>query len=279
VFGVMGCQNINACMNSTAPHLYLGNMSLEVSNTLAVLNERQAFGISNATFGPVLGFASGSSGYITQESSLPWMANALQSYAMSLWVYPYSGNGVIINEVNSSQSWSKSMLEIYNGNLYATYNGDTCQSLGIIPTNSWSSIVLSYNVPATQFITVVNGNAITQSSAPSRLAPANSAFYQLGSSATINCGSGAYYSGLMSDFQVFNTPLTATQAQQLYLNNSVSGIPANLIWPLNNGYLGMMNTSSVTGSSSNYGVFHNGANLCTNAQSVQGTCPVGYMAT
>ncbi len=275
VMGVMNCLNINQCMNYTAPHLYLSNASLEALPSGLIENERQAFGVQNAVISSLAFFQPGTNSYITNKYSLTWPNNGIQSYSVSLWIYPLSNNGVILSSFNKSTPWSKSRLELYDGGLYWT-PASTCKFEGNVPVDAWTNIVYTANlVSGSTSSVMINGavgqNTISSLSSSVPGTPGNSLLYQLGGTATTNCGSNTYYSGYTSDFQVFNQPLTNAQMTQLYLNNSVTGVPANFIWPLSSQYLGALNTTSVIGTN-DYGVFYTNGILCTQINSVEGTC-------
>ena len=183
----------------------------------------------NNTYAPTLRvatFNSVANSFVEQADGLSWMNNARQHFSMSIWIYPTSSNGVIVDELGQAaprSSWHYSVLELVNGNVMASVPKLPCISLGTVPLNSWSNIVLTWN--ATDYKGYVNG-ALQNTGVGTGSVPGgtHSMYYPLGVSETFadSCGSGAYFSGSMLDYQLYNFTLDAPQVSQLYQNGAFS---------------------------------------------------------
>ena len=75
---------------------------------------------------------------------------------------------------------------------------------------------------------------------------------------------------------MYNATLSTAQVQELYLNNSVSGVSPIGYWPLDGGIGGLMNVTPNLVSGSSYGQLYSGSTICTNANVINGACGVNY---
>ncbi len=274
VDGALNCQNRNACTVATTPHLYLSGAPLESSGS-TVLNESASFGLGNAMMPDVLSFVTGSGAYVNQLNSLAWLASAGQSWSYSIWVDPSCASCDVINEYNTTLGYDGgTWLEIDSGTGEVRYNGEACQSLGSIPQNMWTNIVVSFNGGSDAFAAYVNGVQRFSITGSGRVAPSKGAFYALGKSDATNCGSAATYTGLMSDYQLYSSALSSTQALTLYQNDTVNVGPAavaNEVMPLSVPYASAPNQTQER-MVNNYGLFYNNIGICTVENVTTGTC-------
>lgn len=269
----IGCNNFSQC-SDPSQHLYLQNLPLSANGTPSQ-NETAALGLPGLALPKSLAFTSAASDFVQQKNSIPWLANAAQQFSLSIWVYPKSGNGVVIEENNKSQGFDTSILELVGGSAYLNYNGiSACQDLGTVPIDRWTNIVLTYG-GANNMNGFINGASAGSTATGAFGAPTNAVYYNLGESDPHNCGSGAFYDGLMSDYQVYNVALTPLQVSQLYLNNSLAGVPANMLMPLAIGNRGMQNTTAET-VTGDYGLFMGNGGVCTASNATNWQCGLYY---
>ncbi|MEM0149388.1 MAG: LamG-like jellyroll fold domain-containing protein [Candidatus Micrarchaeaceae archaeon] len=185
----------------------------------------------------------GQNSYIEQQNGFAFMNNAAQPFSISIWVDPASSNGVIVDELGQltpNTGWHDSWVELVNGNVYIRVWSLSCVSLGAIPLKQWSNIVMTGSVSGSTitYSGYING-LFRNSGSGSRSVPGGTAlmYYPLGTADSTNCGSGAYFSGSMSNYQIYNTSLSANEIQYLY-TEGIGGAPIkiqNLVawYPLN----------------------------------------------
>lgn len=289
--GVVNCGNINQCGTTTLQHLYLTNMGLGMQKGQQV-NESTALGLGNALLPTSVSLTANA--YIGEKQSLKWIAAASttpfsNSISMSIWVDPTSANGVILDEYNASVPWQDELLGIANGIGYLGMtmlpSGHVCNSLGVLPLNTWTNIAFTYNglqgAAANTLNGYVNGAQVSTNTLARAVPAGNQAEFELiGSNDIKSCPISSpvgNFNGSVADFQVFNTALNSIQIQQLYLNNSVIGVTANLIYPLSGTFNNLLNSTREIQPlyTSNYGYFWG----CTNANSLNGQCKAMYTGT
>lgn len=165
--------------------------------------------------------------YFEPFNGMPFMENN-NNFAVSVWVYPTSANGVILDELGSSTpnvGYHDSMMELVSGTLYVrVWTGSGCVSLGTVPLNRWSNIVLvgSASGSTITYSGYVDGAFVGQGSGTR--APPNPAYYTLGSEDGTNCGSGAAFSGSIADWQFYSSAISSSQVSQLY-SEGIAGAP------------------------------------------------------
>ncbi len=283
VEGVLNCQSINNCANNV-PQLYLGNYGLAFGAFGSRLNESAALGLGNALLPRVLSFTQNS--YMQEIRPLAWTKSAAQSYSVSIWVYPTSGNGIIVDEVNSSASLHDPWISLNNGVGDVGYEGTgsvlVCNAIGTVPLNTWSNIAVSFSAPTNTLNAYLNGaNRFTNLADLGRSGNPDSTYYDLGKPDSTNCGgnSGFNYNGLMADFQVYNSALTANQALALYLNDTVNVAPitpANLIFPLSISPSSAAVNQTLEKVLGNSGLFYTGTLPCNVVSVTTGLCGLSY---
>ena len=230
----------------------------------------------------------GINSYIEQSSGFSFMNSAIQPFTISIWVDPSNPNGVIVDELGQQQSnvaWHDSWIELVNGNVYIRVWPNACVLLGQIPLNQWSSIMMVGTIHGSTltYSGYLNG-VYANSGSGTRSIPggASPMYYPLGTADGTNCGSGAYYTGQMANYQFYNTSLSSQQVHTLY-SEGISGFPVSGAgiagwWPLDgdtNDYSSNINKGISTNivynavslnspgpvpSMSGYGLLFNGAN-------------------
>jgi hypothetical protein len=291
--GLLNCMNIQQCSNSTLSHVYLGNsQSGTSSNTVA--NEAAAFGLGVAGLPNALrlngtGNANaGNGGYMIPDNGFAFMANSAGGFTISLWVYPMSGNGVIVDQGTSQVIGSgnhESIIELINGNVWMRGSGGNCSDIGTIQLDHWSNIIMTGTLGQASgffYTGIINGNVIVAHRRGARGTTGSSPLYGLGMADLNHCsgGTGDWFNGMMSDYQIYNTTLTTGQAQQLYVNGTVPGESNSLVasWALYGGLNGLFNETpeSQNGNTGYLWYFNVTSGVCTNSNVIVGACRASY---
>ncbi|MEM3791310.1 MAG: LamG-like jellyroll fold domain-containing protein [Candidatus Micrarchaeaceae archaeon] len=239
----INCYNMASCQSPKSQHIYLSDFPFEI-------------GPAQAAF-----LLSGSKGYIEQQSGFSFMNNANQPFSISVWVYPTSSSGVIVDELGQSTpntGWHDTWIELVNGNVYIRVWNLACVNLGSIPLDAWSNIVMVGSVSSgtLTYSGYIDG-AYRNSGSGTRSVPGGSSlmYYPLGVGDSTNCGSGAYFSGAIANYQFYNASLNASSIQSIY-SRGVFG------QPINNGSLVMwLQLDGNTYGSSGNGIYGNGYNV------------------
>lgn len=199
-------------------------------------------GTPSSNYAPIEAANFNGTAYIEQTSGFAWMNNAAQPFTISLWVNPYSSNGVIVTELGQSainSNWHDSWIELVNGNAYVRVWSLGCISLGSVPTNTWTNIIMTGSISGStiNYSGYING-VLKASGTGTRSVPGGGSFmfYPIGPMDSTNCGSGAYYNGRLSNYQFYNATLSQSQVSKLY-GEGIGGAPviANrtaIWWPL-----------------------------------------------
>jgi hypothetical protein len=203
----------------------------------------------NNTYGPDVSVANfdGRSSYIQQRAGYAFMDNSVQPFTVSIWVNPSSPSGVVVDEEGQpalNTQWHDSMIELVNGNAYMRLWDLGCVNLGPVPLNAWSNIVMvvsGLGGTDVSYSGYINGKFEGEASGTggyTRNVEGGGApmFYSLGASDFgTNCGSGTYYSGMMADFQIYNSSLSASTVSQIYQAGAFGQPQSSSIvqwWPL-----------------------------------------------
>ena len=254
VKGALNCASPAQCTNSSYSHLYLSARALAVSNGI-VLNGSEALGIYNGVLPNGIDFL-GNGAYV--QTTNGYTGNA---YTVGFWFYP-QGPG--------ARSW---MVNSPSGILQALVSSTTMQVVcgtasvsGTVsaPYNNWYyAMATCSNNGASDFAGgYLDGSSVLSgSSAASSLPQVNSIVF----------GDSANFGGIMSDVQLYNSVLSSTQAQNLYLNDSVSGLSPVGYWPLTSSYEGMINQTPDT-AGGNTGSFYNSNGICTSKSVASNMC-------
>jgi hypothetical protein len=135
---------------------------------------------------------------------------------MNLWAYPTgAGNFVQVNgQTTPNTAYHYSAIEISAAGVikFGQWTGaaDTVIATSTQSLNAWYNLVITYNgTTATAYVNGVSvgSNTISWSS------PGASTFMALMSIDTTNMGTGAYASGSLGQFMVYNRGLTADEVQ------------------------------------------------------------------
>ncbi len=266
--GIGNCDTVPQCTNESIMHLYMGDAPLSINNAKV----SAAYFTSNSAY-----FEQGSGfKYMESQQNSGTPATFTSPFSYSIWVYPQSSNGMIVDERGSpgltgqgGGTWQDSWLNLADGTLYMNVwaSSPPCISLGQIPMNQWSNLIVVYTGSA--LYGYINGVQSGSDPSVTRLAPGGQSgnggfsaamFYPLGmadplqscigagNAAAGGPGSGAF-TGMMSNYQWYGSALSQQQINQIY-NGGLTGAPVNSLslmgwWPLNgnlNDYSGFQNT-------------------------------------
>ena len=196
-----------------------------------------------------------------------------------------TGSGTIaawINTVNAGSSYAGIIIKQFaygifldnNNFILYDWNGGGDQSSGVsLNDGRWHFVAATFNSGVAGGSALYVDGVSKATGTITVTSQANPLEIGAGSSAGIQS-----FNGMIADVQVYNTPLTAAQVGQLYLNNSVRGISPAGWWPLNSGYNGYNNqTGAITG---NVAVEYKGGAVCTEAGSlgiIGSTCGISYL--
>jgi len=215
------------------------NIAFDVKNN----NNGNAYNIGWLSATPISSASfNGVNAYIEQSNGFAFMNAGNANATISIWVYPLAASGVIVDELGQTSintGWHDTWIELVNGNVYIRVWNLPCVNVGSIPLNKWSHIVLrlKYTGTSLNYSAYING-VYAGSGSGSRSVPGGSSlmYYPLGPTDGTNCGSGAWFKGMMANYQFYSTALTPQQIQQLYLQgiNSPPIPNAGLVgwWPL-----------------------------------------------
>ena len=240
---------------------------------MGFMNETTSFNMMGAALPDVMGL-NGVNNYAAAEVGT-WLGTN-HNFTISAWYYSPSGGGSIVNICTSPTcgSWSTPFLGYNtNGSTYAWINGPAVL-WSSTPFGKWYFAEITYSASTGSETLYINGQAVT--SASGTYNPSGAIDYAtIGADPTGQHYGNAYFNGKIADVQVYNRTLTAPQALQLYLNNSVNGIAPLDYWPLGAGMNGLLNeTQDIAGGNTAY--LYIGNVICTNSQAVNGLCGPPY---
>jgi hypothetical protein len=167
---------------------------------------------SSTTNGGVITFAGASSQYATTATTL-YNSTTFPAYTMNLWAYPTgAGNFVQVDgQTTPNTGYHYSAIEISAAGVIKF--GQWIGSMTTIATstqslNAWYNLVITYSNSLA--IAYVNGVSVG-TSATTWSAPGANTFMALMATDTTNMGTGAYASGSLGAFMVYNRALTADE--------------------------------------------------------------------
>jgi hypothetical protein len=248
VQGISQCYGISSCAWNGAGKLYVPVPQSYATSSVQLPSN--ALGFTNNTIPGSAYFNSAQNNYFV-ASGIPLGSSDTISFWMD-WV-PVNGNTGDPVYFGGGGGLSGST----GSNFGCSGGGGTIPASSL--ENHWVNIV-AVNGGGSQGL-YLNGSYQTGCTLGG---PSSSNMVYIGSSSS---GTN-FFSGSISDVQVYNTVFNSGQIAQLYLNNSVSGASPAGWWPLSSGNNGFTNqTSAVTG---NYAVEYNsiGGNPCTEANSL-----------
>ena len=162
--------------------------------------------------GGIITFAGASSQYATSATTL-FNSTTFNTYTMNLWAYPTgAGNFVQVNgQATINTGYHYSAIEISAGGIIKF--GQWIGSMATIATstqslNAWYNLVITYN--GTTATAYVNGASVGSTNIIWSSPGANT-FMALMAIDTTNMGTGAYASGSLGAFIVYNRGLTADE--------------------------------------------------------------------
>ena len=164
--------------------------------------------------GGVLTFAGASSQYAITATTL-FNSTTYNTYTMSLWAYPTgAGNFVQVNgQTTPNTAYHYSAIEISAAGVikFGQWTGAmTTIATSTQSLNAWYNLVITYNgTTATAYVNSVSVGSTNISWS----SPGASTFMALMAIDSTNMGTGAYASGSLGQFMVYNRALTADEIQ------------------------------------------------------------------
>ena len=162
--------------------------------------------------GGIITFAGASSQYATSATTL-FNSTTFNTYTMNLWAYPTgAGNFVsVLGQATINTGYHYSAIEISAAGVIKF--GQWIGSMATIATstqslNAWYNLVITYN--GTTATAYVNGVSVGSTNIIWSSPGANT-FMALMAIDTTNMGTGAYASGSLGAFMVYNRGLTADE--------------------------------------------------------------------
>lgn len=216
--GILGCIDMQSCMNATKPKLTLGILPLSISS--ASLQVGKFNGINSYA-------------YIPSVNSL----NFTYNITISAWVYPTSypsTYATIVSKGRDNYASGYNLWILPNGELEMLINDSnqhgkpgTGLSLsgGTVPLNKWSFVAGTYNISGSSWDIYVNGEQVASYS-KKKMYPI---YYIYNTPLTI--GTMAYsapsyfqFNGMISNVQLYNASLSQAGISQLY-SEGITGMP------------------------------------------------------
>jgi hypothetical protein len=245
-----------------------------------------AFNLSKAVF-PRAAFLNGENGYI----NAPLTTNNVVGTSISLWF-----NAANFTDPKSNGEATLLLLGNNGGNngygLFISTSGSSCTAgtLAILESsirwictpvavsaNKWYNVILNSSASGSDVVYNIYLDGVkvynsTAESLPNTPVDSTSIGYY-GSGSVTN-----FFFGKLADIQIYNSALSQSQAEQLYLNNSVEGISPIAYWPLSGGLNGTYNvTPDITGNGFNGQLYSNATSqACRSKDVVDGMCGVEY---
>jgi hypothetical protein len=163
--------------------------------------------------GGVITFAGASSQYATTATTL-FNSTTYNTYTMSLWAYPTgAGNFVQVDgQTTPNTAYHYSAIEISAAGVikFGQWTGaaDTVIATSIQSLNAWYNLVITYN--GTTATAYVNGVSVGSTNI-GWSSPGASTFMALMAIDSTNMGTGAYASGSLGQFMVYNRGLSTDE--------------------------------------------------------------------
>ncbi|MDE1810906.1 MAG: hypothetical protein KGH66_02605, partial [Candidatus Micrarchaeota archaeon] len=231
------------------------------------------------------GGCTGNYGYMQTNPSLIFNPS---KFSVSFWMYPKSEGGsstfvlANTNPVNSGANW---WFEFSSGDMQFKSCNTNCNgasSSAGTANNQWHFVTGVFD--GSNWYLYINGTLMGSCTSTCATLGAGASAMMFGTDACNGCsGAGdnnGYYNGYLSDVKFYSgAALTAAQAQQLYQNDSVAGLPANDVWPLNGAgpaSVAAINQSVDVANSLNTGYMMSNTITCTISNSIKNQCGVYY---
>jgi hypothetical protein len=144
----------------------------------------------------------------------------LTSGSVSMWIYPhgvgdrrlFSQTSGLTTQGGATRIGLSGEVQVWDG----AGNWESVAPNGTISVNNWYHLVFIYEGNNGATTLYVNGKVQSTSSTTDF----DFSGVQMGIGATFVLTFGSYYDGIVDDFRVYNYPLSATQIQKLYNDNS-----------------------------------------------------------
>ncbi|MCL4404377.1 LamG domain-containing protein [Candidatus Marsarchaeota archaeon] len=275
--GVFGCNGMSSC-NSSSQKLYLSGLPLE-SAGMGSMNASTSLGMQDALV-PVTSQFNGVGYDYAPIGSYFGNNNNLTAEA---WVYATPNtNGPIFGVTAggaASGDWNMPFLSenalTVHGWIWGVNNNEPINYT--LPGPGWYNLIISYNATSASENFFVDGKSVgtgTGSYSPSAAFDYWTTYISGAKPTNVN----NMLTGTVSDIQLYKDALSTSQAEQLYLNNSVMGIAPADYWPLGEGNVNLLNETENLVNATNFGYLYDSAVVaCTNTQVVEGACGVEYV--
>jgi len=259
------------------------NQTTGTSSGLAALHLADSVLPNVASLGP----GGNGYGYVQTAAS---SAFAPAKFTASFWMYPRMNGGnnaggytMLLGNINPNEvgwNWafqfgtSSGSLAFKGSGAGTTWSADT----GI---NKWYFITGVFD--GSNWYLYNNATLVASCTSSCGGIGGSSSDMMFGSDGCSSCGSGdlnGFFNGYLADARLYSgTAMTAAQVQQLYQNDSVAGLPANDVWPLNGAgpaSIAALNQSVDIANSLNVGYFMSNTITCTLSNSIKSQCGVFY---
>jgi hypothetical protein len=208
--GVLSCNSKSQCASNSLPHLFLGFNPLEQQN--AYVQTAYFNGAANVLLG------SGSAFNVNGLTITAWVKETARG-----------ANAKIVSRRLSNNDYY--MLGSSNGQPYGGIGNVLSQNQisdpVVMPLNEWHFLAFTSNSLASNIMLYYDGNMVVSSLAQEPVGNLAGVQVSLGSDFQ---GVSNYFTGYVSDVQLYSTPLNQQQVTQLY-SEGILGlpIPTNLI--------------------------------------------------
>jgi hypothetical protein len=246
-----------------------------VSSSLFMPNQHYTLGAINGTLLPNVVQFNGQNGYIGTSNIIVTSSNTITETAW-VYMYPttqaYSGIAYYGSQSTCGQTFAPYMqstglpgLSDWCSNFNPSGNGNFNNWNFVAFVQNGPNVALYYNNE--QFTGVISTNTLNMPTGTGEPVDIGSGQF----------GAGQYFHGYIADIQLYNIALSASQVQDLYLNNSVPGVQPIAYWPLSGGLNGLLNvTPDVIGGYTGQLYGNPSGGMCTNSNVINGQCGVNY---
>lgn len=232
--GLLNCNSNSQCSSSSVPHVYIGSMPLEISSALAQVGSFNG------------------QGYITTSNSASLNFDTANPFSISAWIRTNAlTENTIVGKIAVPSSAEGYSFEINTGGALRGLfwdnvgNFKSFSTTNTVNNNVWHNVVEVYNgIGVALYIDSVSQSVSSSGTITGSITSTGSLTIgtRFGTSPFSN------FNGSISNVQIYNIALTASQVQSLY-NFGIYDSPINtnsLVgwWPLNgnaNDYSGYSN--------------------------------------
>ena len=276
--GVFGCYAMSSC-NATAQRLYLSGLPLENAG-LGYMNASTSLGMQDGLVPAATSF--NGNGY--EYAPIGSYFGTDNSITAEAWVYATPNtNGPIFGVTSggaASGGWNMPFLSENGLTVHGWIWGVNTNNEPLnytLPRQGWYNLIIAYNATSSSESFYVDGANVgsgTGTYSPSGGFDYWTTYITGAKPANVN----NQFSGTMADVQLYKAALSPSQAEQLYLNNSVEGISPADYWPLSSGNLNLLNETENIANYTGYAYLYNSPSVaCSNSQVINGDCGVEYV--